>query len=209
MVAAVFLAACAGMPDPSGSGGGTGAGTTSGGGLGTGGGSATGGGSSTGGGAGGGVVAHRDELTGGTRLKVRALVASDGARVQQHFFDTMRMEPCAFALASDGSQRCLPYVEPYANFSSQYSDAQCTSKLFMSATCAGAGAVKYGLEFVPLACANGFSLHGVSPVTPSTAYALSGTTCVASQVQPTWKYFASTGVIPPTSFVAATYVVEP
>lgn len=168
-----------------------------------------GGGTSAGGGAGGGVVAQRDELTSGTRLKVRALVASDGARVQQHFFDTMRMEPCAFALASDGSQRCLPFFGSYASFSGQYSDAQCTSKLFMLATCAGSDAIKYGLEVVPLACASAYSLHGVSPVTPSAAYALSGTSCVASQVQSGWRYFASTGVVQPTSFVAASYVVEP
>ena len=45
--------------------------------------------------------------------------------MQQHFFDTTRMEPCTFNLVSDGTQRCLPLVDPYATFSSQFSDAQC------------------------------------------------------------------------------------
>jgi len=154
---------------------------------------------------GGGAQVCRDELTGGTRLKVRSLVAADGARQQSEFWDSARNETCIFNTASDGKMRCLPITGfGVAQGPLNFADAQCSVPAFVSAYCTSA---KYALKGAIASCIYQYELHTVVPI--STIYSLSGTTCAQAQIPTGSYYFRSTGIIDPTAFVEATYVIEP
>lgn len=192
-------------------GGGT---ATGGGATGTGGGAAAvGGGTATGGGnagaGGGGTTSSRsDELTAGTRLKVRAVVGVDGSRQQLGFFDSVRMENCGFVTATDGTQRCLP-LESVAADLGYFSDAQCTMRLF-GASCAAVP--KYGVRYLNTTCQLSWDLHTLgaelSP-TPTQVFAVSGANCVAVPPAAGYRLFPDTGAVSPSVFVQGNFVVEP
>lgn len=170
-----------------------------------------GGGSSVGAGAGGGTTSSRsDELTAGTRLKVRAIVGVDGARQQLGFFDTMRMENCSFGVATDGTQRCMPF-ENNANESGYFADSQCAQRLFsIRQECTTTP--RYGLRVLVTTCPYAYELHSLGPrvsPAPTMLFAQSGTNCVATTPVAGYQFFPSTGAVAPSGFVQGNFVVEP
>lgn len=134
---------------------------------------------------------------------MHTLVATDGARQQSQFWDSVRNEACNFVSASDGKIRCLPVTAfGLASQTSGFVDAQCSIPAFVSGYCAQA---TYGMR-ASISCSYQYELHTIAPI--STIYVLSGTACVQGQVPAGYAYFKSTGIINPTSFVAADYVIE-
>jgi hypothetical protein len=66
----------------------------------------------------------------GSRLKKHYLDGSDGSREDlPGWYDSQRMEDCAFTRAGDGKQRCLPTNA--ANWPGWYGDNQCTIPVIM------------------------------------------------------------------------------
>lgn len=221
MVAVLVLLSCS--PLPEGSTGGRGGSHATGGAAGTGGAGggtvASGGGQQAGGGTGAGVqgggagggssVGRSDELTAGTRLKVRAVVGADGSRQQIGFFDTARMENCAFLAATDNTQRCLP-LDGAIYGGVMFADSQCTQPLFYGAP--GCSQPKYGYRYGSVTCGATFEFHSLStalnPI-PTVGYTMSGPNCQMVTPGAGYVYYRSAGVIPPTSFVQGNFVVEP
>lgn len=58
-------------------------------------------------------------------------------------------------------------------------------------------------------CPTRFELHSLDPAPLSTVYSLSGTTCIQAQIPAGAYFFKSTGIIDPTTFVEASYVIDP
>ena len=154
-------------------------------------------------GAGGGImnpVPEAQAAESGDRLKARWRVASDGAREFVGWYDSERKENCTFILAADGSTRCMPS----GGGAFYFSDDTCTDPLFIGA--AGCE-IQYGVRSVSGSCAGGTELHTVAPFS-GTAYQGSPDLCVEVTLSDTADYYRSTGVIPPTSFVAASEEVD-
>ncbi len=135
----------------------------------------------------------------GARLKVRVLVAEDGMRmiVPPEYYDSRRKENCSFTTADDGALRCMPYLgAPATNF---FLDNACTQPFFVK-TCDSA---VYGVLSAAACASPGISIFKLGdPVTPTTIYALAGTTCVESEL----KYTGRPGTpVDSSEFVAAEY----
>lgn len=180
----------------------------------------TGGGGSSNGGTGGGsviVISHNDELTAGTRLKVRSIVGSDGSKQQVQFQDTLRGEPCSFLPATDGTMRCMPAgtVSPIGNW---YSDTQCQAPIFLGF--AGTCPSKYGTvsRSNQSICSNpsyAYELHtviafdaGVTFYEPQPDGGCGVTPVGPPNYGPSYVLYRSTGVVSPSSFVQGNYVTE-
>lgn len=179
--------------------------------------SASGGGSSAGGGAAGGSTAgtgggtegaiSTELYTAGVRLKVRSLVGTDGSRQQAGLWDSARNEACGFMLASDGKMRCLVSADVAMRVEgwNWYVDAGCSVLAFVLTTC---GAPKYGIDYLSTSCPTRHAVHTLDPTPLSTIFSLSGTTCGQATKPAGWGFFKSTGIIAPTTFVAAELVTE-
>ena len=70
---------------------------------------------------------------GGTRLRVRAMVWSDGWVDRPRFFDTEFGAPCSARLAADGVERCLPLGAVVRQ--ELYADAQCSRQVVATTSC--------------------------------------------------------------------------
>ena len=225
VVVTVAVVGCAGIPsDESGSDGGSAGGGSARSGGGAGGGNETGGGGGTtgsgggggNGGAAGGAQASRDDLyTAGTRLKVRSLVGTDGSRQQVGLWDSQRKEACYFLLASDGRMRCIP-LQTAIPWPSQYSDTQCSNRVWFSTYYYQCGNYPYGYALESeRACSTEYVIYTLTPTSPSAIWQSltlpdGGTTCSKTSSAPDGGYqFAYSGVpLAPSSFVAADYVTE-
>lgn len=198
---------------------GAGGGTTStggGGGKATGGGTAqgSGGGTASGGGAGGGTGIHREELTAGTRLKVRSIVGTDGSRFQQNFYDSVLGVVCYFGPASDGTFRCIP--QAVVSGGQYYSDSSCTLNVF-TAHCSYTalfGPLVYGSIYNTQTCNGPYDYYKLGGAYSGNLFTKNATSCVAagttsdSTRSSTLFFVAAGGVVPPSSFVQGSYVIE-
>ena len=82
--------------------------------------------------------AKADDTISGTRLKAYWRTAEDGSRerVPGVWYDSRLLTDCAFALATDGLERCLPST-PLSQFSNNaFSDSACSSPVALT-TCMG------------------------------------------------------------------------
>jgi hypothetical protein len=148
--------------------------------------------------------------TSGSRLKVKSVIAEDGARHFNGWRDTARDVDCSFQRAGDGTLRCLPVsltVSP-----SWYGDAACSKPLaygskgceaLATATssegwCAGSGALATKLYSV------------VGPYRGSSIYTKSGDECTASPAKSYESYalFTIGAEVAPSDFVAAEETIE-
>jgi len=66
-----------------------------------------------------------DEFVAGSRLKVRVIATTDGAKQAIGFHDSKLAVDCAFANATDGKLRCLP-DGVRSNSGGYFADARCT-----------------------------------------------------------------------------------
>lgn len=68
----------------------------------------------------------------GSRLKIRYLEWSDGARQFAGWYDSERKEECTRASTPDGGTRCLPLSDSGSfagSFAGRFSDPECTSRI--------------------------------------------------------------------------------
>ena len=75
------------------------------------------------------AATHSNQLTAGSRLKVRTIVASDGAQLQLGFFDTQLDAGCAFRATGESPSklRCLP--SDILLVQAIYKDSGCTEQI--------------------------------------------------------------------------------
>jgi hypothetical protein len=72
------------------------------------------------------LAADDDTQQSGARLKATYLEADDGSRQFLGWRDTLREVDCSFAVAADGTWRCLPSGADAGRF---FADASCTQRL--------------------------------------------------------------------------------
>ncbi len=145
----------------------------------------------------------------GTRLKVKVLNSSDGAKVFQAMHDTDRDEDCAFQLASDGTTRCLPTSIAHAG--TYFANSSCTTPL--AAVFVGCTAPAYVSVPVGSSCATspgqGARVFLRNPTLFSSYYVKSAGTCSGPHPASGFALVGPTGSeIPPSSFVEATVAIE-
>jgi hypothetical protein len=142
----------------------------------------------------------------GTRLKAQYMIADDGSKeyVTDLWFDSQRNETCAFTVAGDGKQRCIPGGAA----ASMYSDSSCSTPIL---------AVPTGCTTPPYAVGTDLStctqtpdanhVYVVGPAAtpaPTSLFMTSGTSCFS--VGPAalgFAYYTIGAEIPAASFVSA------
>lgn len=211
------MAACTGAEHATSSGGGEAGHIAGAGGLG-----ATGQGGAGHGGAGGKDAGIWDVLTdpvpeasadpvSGSRLKATYRIADDGAKAYLPYiwYDSARGEDCAFALAADGKERCLPNHYVFATY---YQDPACTQLLATASPQTAACLPKYAASIDDVACP-GSATHIYSAgasVNPPKIYGKSGNMCFDEGAPiPTLTYYQVGAEIPPSSFVAGAVQHDP
>ncbi|HEY4058321.1 MAG TPA: hypothetical protein VGM39_17030 [Kofleriaceae bacterium] len=155
----------------------------------------------------------------GSRLKARYLVADDGSKTMLGWHDAQLDMNCAFRLAEDGVQRCLPEDLPPNNVRS-FANSTCTNQVFyVSADCNATSPAYVGIYTESTTLTTCIETVGVavyklgSEVTLGSTYgqAVGTSSCDGpyggTTSQATW--FAGTHVAP-TEFVARTQeVIDP
>lgn len=167
------------------------------------------GGSGTGSGGGIGTSFDREALS-GTRLKQRYLQGDDGSRTPQGFFDTTRSENCAFTVAEDGEQRCIPIDATYL-LGTFFYDSACTERVGYAPQ-GSCPTVKYGIEY-STQCPAGAVVYGATLYTPTmaTLFGRNASSCnaVNPATFPTFTFYRIGGKVPASSFARAVVMVEP
>jgi hypothetical protein len=173
-------------------------------------GSSGGGGSASTGGAGGGGAGMRAAsgsgpgagtplFQSGSRLRARFIEGAPGERQFLGWYDSERKENCAFNLANDGKQHCLPSPTTTDIW---YADSKCsTEELFStsSSTCPTTGMLYGGMRET----CGVLHLYALTPTAaPATSYG--GISCgkLSSTSDPLTYYTATE--LSPSLFVAAT-----
>ncbi|WP_437527443.1 hypothetical protein WME79_42810 [Sorangium sp. So ce726] len=154
----------------------------------------------------------------GSRLKARYRTTEDGAKVYDttRWFDSTRREICAFYLAADGQERCLPGLVDASiatPISGYFAESSCTKEVVMyKKGCTPKYA--YNTAQSDAACdaltnrirmfSVGERLSGTTIYIPNSAGA-----CTAVTANSAYDYFPLGDEIPPSAFVAATWSVDP
>lgn len=139
----------------------------------------------------------------GSRLKVRAIVADDGARQPVGWFDSELGVECSFRPDAVGSTRCLPL----AHNATYFADSGCNTPLVLlscSATFAHAAVSPGG-------CGPGQRIHTLGPSTtpPADVYIRTGGNCVFGGQAPTGAWYSVGPELPTSTFVQAATQTEP
>lgn len=142
----------------------------------------------------------------GTRLKVRYVAGEDGSQVYKGMFDTQRNEECFFGIASDGQLRCIPTFDRAASASGYFSDAACTSPVFVAVCAANLGYIYNST------CPTQFRIFTLNTGLPPQTYIRDAqASCVATTLTPIagYTYYTSAGEIAPSSFARGDVVNQP
>ncbi|WP_437821604.1 DUF7481 family protein [Sorangium sp. So ce1078] len=149
----------------------------------------------------------------GSRLKARYRATEDGGKAYDPgwWYDSERRETCAFVVAGDGQERCLPLSSPSASVGVYFSDARCSVPI--AAYTAGCPP-KYVVSSTVLngecgAVALRTRIFAVGPRFTDTLYYGSASSCATIAASDTYDYYAIGDEIPPTSFVAGSWGVDP
>jgi hypothetical protein len=144
----------------------------------------------------------------GTRLKAKYYAGSDGSK--QFTFswrDTQRNEDCNFAYLPGGELRCIPMSSAARVY---FADAGCTAPLWVAAkaaaSCYPVAAAKYGTVADATGCTQ--ELHTLQATTPTMVYSGTPANCLGSAAPDVYTYYASSGKVPFSEFVAATEKVD-
>jgi hypothetical protein len=137
----------------------------------------------------------------GTRLRARVYKTADGDKLWHGWRDSARNENCAFLTAEDGTRRCLPEIEAYAQY---FADDKCTQPLILGVACRTPAYV----AFDAMGCGTTAFFKRGAAVTPASVYARSGTNC-ATATPPAGHDLYATTREPAAGFVAATEVHDP
>ncbi len=152
-------------------------------------------------------LAPRTDAPSGDRLARVDLVSDDGLRMfAGRWIDGNLDEPCAFAPAEDGAERCLPFDSPTeltARVVSLFSDDACTLPIQVGVrdpSCA-AGDARFVVEAV-----GGFTrVYEAGPAVPGPLYQFDAT-CVESS--PGSSFYELGAELVPQTFVGGTEMVE-
>ncbi|WP_438039928.1 hypothetical protein [Sorangium sp. So ce128] len=153
----------------------------------------------------------------GSRLKARYRTTDDGAKVYDPsiWFDSERRELCVFLVAADGRERCVPYSGSVrmTSKSNYFADSNCTQPVVISTQKGCAPEYAQELFSSTTACEPAirwrfFSIGARLDLT-STYVLDSAGACKAQTASTTVDYFALGDEIPPSSFVASTWAVDP
>lgn len=145
----------------------------------------------------------------GERLRAAYLNGADGSRQFVGWYDASLEVDCTYAIASDGSWRCLPGGAETGRF---FADAACTQRL--ATLPRGCSAPAYAVSSDTSACAWRPSKHVFSlgvPYTGPIAYSFVAGACsaVTSADLILYDLHLVGDEVPPESFVAATLEREP
>jgi hypothetical protein len=143
----------------------------------------------------------------GSRLKLRVLAASDGARQFNGFHDTQVDEQCWFAETGPGRQHCIPVRVMY--LSNHFADAQCTQRI---------GTVQ-GTDCVPrfarwsevVGCHTTIRMYEVGQAFPADApaYIRKGDgECAEVSISDSLSWYRTRAEVPLDNFVSASVEVE-
>jgi hypothetical protein len=143
--------------------------------------------------------------TSGSRLRARYRLAGDGSKeyLPGSWFDSQRNETCAFVMAADGQERCLPDgVSVVA-----YADSQCMTPIVMAP--ASCSTPSYAQTLDSASCGDAVPATHVLAVgaamTPTGLYLKNGTNCFsAGPVVTGYNYYDVGAEVPASAFVSAT-----
>ncbi len=154
--------------------------------------------------------ARADTSRSGTRLKATVLAGTDGSKQFVGWHDASLAVDCAFRIASDGKQRCLPVTATKAY---EYLDPACTKRY--AYTDAGCAPSKYVLETETVGAACGAAKTTVRALTPIATPAVtyikwSASRCERSSTGPGDGTYSLVGSeVAASEFVEATTTIEP
>jgi hypothetical protein len=137
---------------------------------------------------------------------MRVRVGADGSKEFVGWHDTERDEPCTFAVAADGKQRCIPW-QVGAQVGGYFSNAGCTTRLAYAVK--GCSQPRYAFESVKVSGPSCYAMR-IFPATASyvgTAYFGSAEDCRV-QTSASFDVFVIGPEVPASSFVEATERVE-
>jgi hypothetical protein len=133
----------------------------------------------------------------GSRLKARVVTGTDGSETRIGFFDSERMENCAFRAAVDGTTRCMP-TDSVVFGGVYFADSNCNVHLAQS-TC---GLPQYIYESTGGACSAPRIFAVNSAPYTGQVFISNGATCVPVGV--TGSFYLESVEISPTEFVQGT-----
>jgi hypothetical protein len=136
-----------------------------------------------------------DGFASGSRIQLKTITGSDGARGQGPWHDAQLGIDCYFYLAGDGAYRCIPYEMGYAG--TYYADAACSTPLAY----AGCAAPLFA-ESIKACGSGGTTYYEVGGVYGGATYVM-GSTCVAV-TQPTLTLYTVGAVVPASAFALGT-----
>ncbi|WP_437854015.1 DUF7481 family protein [Sorangium sp. So ce363] len=153
----------------------------------------------------------------GSRLKARYRTTADGAKVYDpsRWFDSERRETCSFFIATDGQERCIPgFGDGAAIYQDNvFADSSCTQAVAFSLTKGCAPKYAYQTFQANTACEPSARIRLFSVgarLNPTSIYTVDSTgACKAQTPTAAFDYFPLGDEIPPSSFVATTWSVDP
>ncbi|HVV82997.1 MAG TPA: hypothetical protein VHE35_07945 [Kofleriaceae bacterium] len=146
-----------------------------------------------------------DVYQSGARLKMRVGTTPDGAKTFLGWRDTMRDEDCAFAIAADGAQRCLPGAAATYTTDLFWGDAACTT-VHLATTAAGCPVVSGYARGVTTCAPFRFTVYSLGAHYTGSVYVKSGAVCTLYTGQA--EYYLLGAEVPADSFVEATESLE-
>jgi hypothetical protein len=158
------------------------------------------------------------QTTSGSRLKARYITTADGAKQFYGWRDIQRNEDCSFMTAGDGQNRCLPYwaTPAPATVGVYWADAACSQPLAYVAkstggSCGATSVPIFGVKGDTSICPMGYRFYGIgAKSTATTIYSGTATACTGSTTPTTsYDFYTVNAEIPPTAFVAGSFVTDP
>lgn len=151
-----------------------------------------------------GLTMLTEELKNGSRLHNKLVNGEDGSQSLIGLYDTLLQEDCAFGLAEDNQQRCLPTRVASINLQ-YYFDAACTKPIAFSDSCLPA--VKYARTVDP-ACSKQQRIVTVTEVSPPANIYISVGVCSSTPTLPTYRYYTVGAPVAAIQFVAGSYTTN-
>lgn len=145
--------------------------------------------------------AAAQSATSGSRLKANYYVGTDGSKQFISWHDSQLGVDCSFALASDGTTRCMP-VEYNALTGIYFSDSACSQTLAIINK--GCSAPKYAYGGVSSCSSYSYIIYQPGSAYTGTLYSGTPSSCSATTSSSSSYGFYSATVVPPSTFVQAT-----
>ena len=142
----------------------------------------------------------------GSRLKMRVGTSPDGAKTFLGWRDTMRNEDCAFGVAADGQQRCLPASSGSYLENVFWGDSGCTTTRLAYLQVGCVAATGYVHHYLTSCSPYQVRVHMLGARHAGTVYVRSGASCTVSTA--TFDFYRLGPEVPAGSFVGVTESLE-